>query len=272
MLELPEVTLLCIDTRTPALALGAMARCMAQLRFARCVFLTQGRAAGVPEGIEAFDIGPIESAAAYSDYMLRQLLPWVPTRHVLVVQWDGFVSDAGRWDPAFLEVDYLGAPWGRPGPGQAVGNGGFSLRSRRLLQALRDPELAAQCHHPEDVCIARTLRPALEQRHGIVFGSVALARRFAYENERPDGPTFGFHGMFNLPRALGPQRFGEMLAQLPDAVVAGRDGFKTVRALLRAGERGLAGELMARRRALGHDDLRLRWLQWRSALGAWAGG
>jgi hypothetical protein len=269
MLDLPQLTLCAVDTRTPALALQAMARCMAGIRFGRCVFLTQGQARDVPCGIEAFDIGTIDSGAAYSGFVLRQLPQWVLTSHVLLVQWDGFVCDASRWEDGFLQVDYLGAPWGKAPQGHVVGNGGFSLRSRRLLLALQDPALAERLHHPEDVCIAQSLRPRLEREHGIVFGSPQQAARFAYENESPPGPTFGFHGLFNLPRVLPQSEMAALLDALPDPVARGRDAFKLARALLRCGMPALSRRLLQRRQSLGATDLRERLMLARTR---WAAG
>ena len=55
---------------------------------------------------------------------------------MLLIQWDGYVVNPEAWDPAFLGCDYLGAKWYWHDDGMRVGNGGFSLRSRRLLDAL----------------------------------------------------------------------------------------------------------------------------------------
>ena len=266
-LALPEVTLCAVDTRSPALALRAMRHSMRGLGFARALLLTHG-APPVPAGIECVEIGVIESSAAYSDFMLRRLAEHVDTSHVLVIQWDGFVVDPSRWDASFLRVDYLGAPWGKAPHGHVVGNGGFSLRSRRLLLALRDPAFAPRLHHPEDLCIGQTLRPALESEHGIVFGDLALARRFAFENEPPAEPTFGFHGAVNLPRMLPASELAALVDELPPDVAAGRDGFKLSRALLRAGHVKAARQLLTRRLASGATDWRTRWLAWQARASA----
>ena len=77
-------------------------------------------------------------------------------------------------------------------PALSVGNGGFSLRSRRLLEAGLDARIVQE--HPEDQMLRRTYRQLLEQQHRVQFAPPALARQFAFENERPRGPTFGFHG------------------------------------------------------------------------------
>ena len=242
---LPTVTLCTVDTRSPAVAVQALQRSQQGLQFARTVLFTDG-AFDAPEGIEVVQIGPIRSGADYSMFVLQRLVEHLHTPHFLLVQWDGFVAHPSAWNPDWLHCDLLGAPWGKgpPGPpGQPdfrVGNGGFTLRSTRLHRALvQDPALAAQLHHPEDICIAQTLRPVLEQRHGMHFGSLAQAQAFAFENEAPAGPTFGFHGLFNLHRALGAEGFAEWLPQLPDSVLAGRDGFKLARNLLRDGAAGL---------------------------------
>ena len=261
--DLPEVTLCAVDTRSPALAMAALRRSMASLRFGRVLLFSHGNAMPAGgDGIECIDCGPIESAAAYSDFMLRQTLPWVSGSHVLVVQWDGFVADPARWEPAFLDVDYLGAPWGKAPDGHFVGNGGFSLRSRRLLQALQDPAFASRLHHPEDICIGQTLRGELEARHGIVFGSLAMASRFAFENETPAQASFGFHGMYNMPAIIGAPAFDTLIGQLPADVLVGRDGFKTARALLRQGQPELALKLLERRAAVRPLDARSRLLRW----------
>ena len=53
----------------------------------------------------------------------------------------------------------------------ACGNGGFSLRSRRLLQALQDPRIALSVVEDETIC--RTFRPLLERDYGIRFAGEA---------------------------------------------------------------------------------------------------
>jgi len=263
MKHLPEVTLRAIDIRLPMVALAALQRSMASTGCARVLLLGHGNLGDQAEdGIARIDVGPIESLEAYSDFMLRHLLSWIDTSHGLMAQWDGFVADAAHWDPAFLEVDYLSARWGKAPEGQRVGNGGFSLRSRRLLQALQDPHFAGRLHHPEDICISQTLRTELERRHGIVFGSLEMARRFAGENEVVSHDCFGFHGVANLPRLMAAPAFGAMIGQLPAAVIAGRGGFKAARALRRQGEPGLALKLLDRRAAAGRLDARCRPLRW----------
>ncbi|MDE1927981.1 MAG: hypothetical protein KGI36_12440, partial [Burkholderiales bacterium] len=109
-LQLPQITLVAIDTRAPALAAQALRRSMAQADFGR-VLLFAGAAAAPGDGIETVTIAPLRSGADYSRFVLRELPDHVQTSHVLVTQWDGFVVDAAAWSDEFLAWDYIGAVW-----------------------------------------------------------------------------------------------------------------------------------------------------------------
>jgi len=263
MLNLPDVTLLCVDTRTPALAIAAMQRCLAQVRFADALLLTEpSQIAVAPPGIGLRQVA-VDSIAAYSQLMLRGLLPHVHSSHVLVVQWDGFVLDATQWNQAFLQFDYIGAPLRGEPASRAVGNGGFSLRSRKLLQALLDP--AMTMGHPEDLCICHENRERLERDHGLRFAPLELAARFSYERIVPGHATFGFHGLFNLQRVLAPAALHELVKSLPDVLARGLDAHDLCRTLIAQGQLAAAAELLAKRRRLGMHDrrtLRLRAAYW----------
>ncbi|NDP44026.1 MAG: hypothetical protein GZ089_15130, partial [Aromatoleum sp.] len=202
MLDLPAVTLVCVDCLNHALALRALARSMEGVRYARALLLTDALPAGiaVPPGVEVVAIPPIRSREDYSRFVIRSLLPHVATSHALVIQWDGYVVNPEAWDPGFLDCDYLGAKWYQEPENQRVGNGGFSLRSRRLLEALQDPRIEIDAN--EDVVICRISRPFLEREYGIRFGSEALADRFSFEVAYPIGKPFGFHAVYNFWRTV----------------------------------------------------------------------
>lgn len=253
-LALPEVTLLCVDTRTPQLAVAAMRHCMAQIDFGAVLLLTAPQAlATLPPDIPAIAV-QIDSVDAYSRLLLTGLLPHIRTSHVLIVQWDGFVLDASQWSPAFLAHDYIGAPWHDMPPERSVGNGGFSLRSRRLLEALQQVRIDAP--HPEDICICQHLRPELEARFGLRFAPPDLARRFAFERLPPAGPSFGFHGLFNMHHALPPAALSALLGELPDAMARGLDAHDLCARLIRLGRLADAHVLLDKRRRLGMRDRR----------------
>jgi hypothetical protein len=268
MLSLPDVTLLCVDTRTPGLAIAAMNRCRAQIRFADAVLLTDlAQVADAPAGIRLQPV-VVDSVEAYSHLILRGLLPHVSSSHLLVMQWDGYVLDAGQWDDEFLRVDYIGAVWRNQPPGRStVGNGGFSLRSRRLLQALQDPAMLLR--HPEDTCICHDNRPRLEGVHGIRFAPPALAARFSYERIEPSAPTFGFHGMFNMHRVLSPEELHRLVCSLPDSLARGVDAHDLCRTLIRNRQLDTAAQLLAKRHRLGMRDRCTLWLRWQLGLARW---
>jgi hypothetical protein len=167
---------------------------MRKCTFARVLFVTDRDFA--IDGIDCEVVPAITSREAYSRFVMKELAGHVGTDFVLLVQWDGFVVNAGAWSDDFLDYDYIGAKWVFYDDGHTVGNGGFSLRSRRLLEALRDPHIVPD--EAEDVAICRTYRTHLEQAHGIRFAPEAVADRFAFEASYWTTPPFGFHGLFNF--------------------------------------------------------------------------
>ncbi len=197
-LNLEAVTAVTVDCVNVPLALAALERSGRGCRFARRVLFTSEPVASPPAGIEVVNIAPIRSKREYSHFLVKQLPAHVHTPHVLVMQWDGFVTRPEAWDPRFLEYDYIGAPWPADLSPVAVGNGGFSLRSRKLLDALLDPSFPeAQIVH-EDQAICVHFRERLERDFGIRFAPADLAARFSHETTHTGGATFGFHGPQNL--------------------------------------------------------------------------
>ncbi len=268
MLALPDVTLVCVDTRMPALALAALSHCLDRLRVAETLLFTDPKLVPTaPPGVRVLP-AQIDSTAEYSHFMLHGLLPHVASSHLLVVQWDGYVLDARQWDPQFLHYDYIGAPLRNEPADRAVGNGGFSLRSRKLLVALQDPALSIS--HPEDLCICHDNRERLEREHGLRFAPVDLAARFSYERIVPSHATFGFHGLFNLHRVLPAAALHELVSGLPDSLARGLDAHDLCRTLIKLGHLATAAELLAKRRRLGMHDrrtLRLKAAYWLARIG-----
>ena len=213
-LELPTVTLCAATSTNVDATVAAIASSSEQVSFGDVLLLTDSAAVESLPGGRIERIAPLRSACDYSQFMLGQLADHVRTDHCLVIQWDGFVIDPQQWDERFLTYDYVGAPWPQFSDGHDVGNGGFSLRSRKLLEACRSPGFARL--HPEDVAIGRVNRAFLEREHGIVFADTGTAGRFAFERSAPLGTTFGFHGVFNMIPLLGADRFWRLYQGLDD--------------------------------------------------------
>ena len=156
---------------------------------------------------------------AYTSFLLRDLNQHIQTPFVLVTQWDGYVTHPGMWSDEFLDYDYIGAVW-YWFPENKVGNGGFSLRSKRLLEAMCDPQF--ELLHSldgkklgEDELICRVYRSVLEQKFGIRFPPESIAHRFAYERSAPTLPTFGFHGLFNFWREVSDTDLAAIMPLMP---------------------------------------------------------
>lgn len=215
--DLKNITLCCIDTAQPTAALRALNRSRAQCTFGATLLLTDADITA--PGIEVGHIEPIVSSAGYSAFVLKRLVAHILTPFVLIVQWDGYVLDGSRWEAGFCDFDYIGAPWPWHAEGRQVGNGGFSLRSRRLLEMLAGEEFPAG--HPEDLMICHGWRPKLEAR-GLRFADVDTATRFAVERDREldqNRAAFGFHGMFNFWRAVPEAELEDLLNSLSPGVL-----------------------------------------------------
>ena len=130
----------------------------------------------------------ISSIEDYSYFMLKKLHHYIDTEFAMVIQWDGFVLNPWAWNAGFLDYDYIGAAWWYD-DAYNVGNGGFSIRSKKLLEmTAMDDNL--EIFHPEDDVICRTYGQYFKDK-GIKFADVKLAQKFSVERNW-DG-EFGFH-------------------------------------------------------------------------------
>lgn len=110
---------------------------------------------------------------------------------------DGFMLYPEMWDPAFLEYDYIGAPW-LPLPG-IVGNGGFCIESRRMNEAkLALPKDTSNPLIWADQYVCCTHRAALEAQ-GLKWAPVPLAGKFSVDLMNRTRKSFGFHGKRMVP-------------------------------------------------------------------------
>jgi hypothetical protein len=179
-LTLPDVTLIGIDTNRSRLE-QPLRSCTEFIEFG---------------DVRIVDDAPIQSVKDYSKWVIKELYKHVSTSHLLLFQWDGYVKNWKAWDAAWLSYDYIGATWGHP-DGMNVGNGGFSLRTRRLMEIVAtDPSITK--FYPEDEKICRFYRKHLEDQYGIRFAPEEAARRFSIEGygqpNRRYTTEFGFHG------------------------------------------------------------------------------
>jgi len=190
-----EVTIVIIDTLNPILARKAIELTAAAIPYDTTA-LTFGDKP-IIAGETRIPILPLSGIDDYNELCLRGLWPYIETDHFVIVQYDGFATNAHVWSDDFLTVDYIGAPWPWIEENHRVGNGGFSLRSKKLLTALRDPNINVEAGN-EDVVICRTNRRYLEEKYNIKFATTDLASTFSYEHG-PHKESFGMHGIWNVP-------------------------------------------------------------------------
>jgi Protein of unknown function (DUF5672) len=231
MLKLDQVTLLCIETRSPDLAIFAIQKCIANIKFQKVVLVTDLKIPyNYPKGIELTQAPDIRTTSDYSKYLLSDLEHLIEGTHVLVMQWDSFVINPELWEPIFLEYDYIGAPWPHH-PKTPVGNGGFSLRSLKLIQALKDPRVTKR--HPEDQSICIDNKLLLEDKLGIKFAPVELAEKFSFERGVWRN-SFGFHGLFNFSKILNDPDLENLIKQVPKDFLGGPDTYELIEDLTRS--------------------------------------
>lgn len=190
------MTVCLADCRNYGQGLLSLKKTLSQITPARVIFFTD---IDLPpqDGIEVIKIKPIRSKVEYSEWIVRELAKYITTEFVLVQQWDSWVLDSESWSDEFLEVDFVGSAWLET-DGFAVGNGGFSIRSRRLMEAVaNDPIIVST--HPEDNMLCKVYRPYLEAKYGFKWASIELADKFAFELKSPIQKTFGFHSFFHKP-------------------------------------------------------------------------
>ncbi|GEM_PF-479976 len=222
VLALPEVTLCAVTGRLIPLTLDAMDKARACATFGDVLFVTD-RPDQVPASADmrVVAVPDLQSRERYSLVVQQELARHVRTAFVMIVQWDGYPVRPANWTGAFLDHDYIGAPWPQFAPPHAVGNGGFSLRSRRLLEACLDPRFVPG--HPEDLGICHRNRDLLEGALGLRFAPAELAARFSYERSGVAGDAFGFHSLFNMPSEMGMAAFLDLFRALDLADIGSRE-------------------------------------------------
>lgn len=218
MLDLPEVMLCAVDTANVSMTITALTKSLDQASFGDVALFTH-EPPGQELPFRREIIPPLHSRAEYSRFIVTRLGALTTRKFNLIIQWDGFIIQPLAWRSEFLKHDYIGARWPWHRDGLDVGNGGFCLRSKRLLERVAaDPLVATNPDMNEDELICRVLRPKLEKA-GFRFAPAAVADRFSYERMLPEGETFGFHGLFNMWRHVDDSEMVRLAAEGPDYLV-----------------------------------------------------
>ncbi len=206
-IKLPRVTLIgidCVDVARIQKALDISSSC---IEFADVKLLTS-----LPtQDARKVEIQNLNSIELYSEFCIKDLVKYVSTDFVLIVQHDGFVLNSDAWDDSFMEYDYVGAPWFIKEDfwfkkfkfpeslrhTSVVGNGGFCLRSKKFLETSSQyaHEGLFQEYQPEDVALCVRYRKEME-RAGIRYAPTEIAQKFSLEGPHDTySSQFGFHGL-----------------------------------------------------------------------------
>jgi hypothetical protein len=212
--KLKNVTLATIDGVDPNICTKLLRVCMGEIDFDQVKLISFEKPSESLDGIEYVEVEKFNHNIhqqgrgnnGYNEFIVNELYKFIDTDYVLIVQTDGFVHHPELWTNEFLDYDYIGAVWPdfilqgsqwlepevASGIPNLVGNGGFSLRSRKIL------ELAAQCPKeligPEDVYYCLNNYEYFIS-HGIKYAPIELANKFSKDDwgqVRHD--CFGFHG------------------------------------------------------------------------------
>ncbi len=216
-INLPDVTLVTLETREHVLARMAIQDCKRKANFGDVLVLTDKPELFEDEG-RTVTVQDFPDKVKWSQCRWQEIGPHLKTSHMLYIEWDAGVFDASMWRNEFLEYDYAGAPWWYTDY-KNVGNGGFSLRSTALTRYLRKHRDKFPCiSSVDDDLLCRKYRPDLESL-GFVWAPQILAKDFAFEIVRPDPvKAFGFHGIFNWHLAFDEEQLfkrAEVASQSP---------------------------------------------------------
>lgn len=126
-LQLPTVTLICVDCLNTRLAIKVIEKCKEKCDFGDIKLLTSI----TTEYPHAVKIMPLHSLIAYSIFMLTRIHEYVNTPNIMIVQRDGWILNTESFDYSWLELDFIGGLYMQY---DLVGSGGFSLRSKKIME------------------------------------------------------------------------------------------------------------------------------------------
>lgn len=212
-LHLPNVTLIGADCNHLDQLIAAADISCKNIRFGAVKLLSSAPS----DDPRVIQIPPIKSKQEYNHFVIEKFADYVDTDYLLIIQGDGYVLNYKAWDQRYFDYDVIGAVWYWYKDSHRVGNGGFSLRTKRLMEIVRDdPKFILKNQnsydHVEDHNICRIYREYLENTHGIRYAPEDLAEKFSVEYYKVPYPqnmykgSFGFHGwLVNFNGPIRPQ-------------------------------------------------------------------
>ena len=142
MLKLPDVTMVAVDcTNRINGTVNALVESSKDIDFGAIKLLSHEKPQNLPEFIQFAECPKINNINDYNHFMFLELGKHIKTSHCLTVQDHAKILDSNLWNDDWLQYSYIGAPWAivpntyiaNDGTRSRVGNGGFSLRDRLVL-------------------------------------------------------------------------------------------------------------------------------------------
>ena len=234
-LHLPDITIFtfCWGTEHVQKSIRAMLIAMDQINFKKSAIITDSTKTDLSllddvinkHNIEVYDMkadlndnlkNDDTNRQGFNSLFLEQVEKYMVDDFCLNVQHDSTVISTQRWKNEFLNYDYIAAPWpmhiiqssdmvaGRiQNIRNTVGNGGFSLRTRKYVEESAKLEWL---HKNEDLNTCIFNYDQMIDK-GIKFAPKELACEFSVEHPLPYKDynrdflftynSFGFHGEFN---------------------------------------------------------------------------
>lgn len=217
MINLLNVTLICVSSVQMDRVLYSFEKSVEKINFGSVKLVSHEKPHDLPNFISFEETYEIKSKDEYSYYCIYNLTNHIDTSHCLIIQPDSFVINPKMWDDSWLNYDYIGAPWELSdsayidpfGNHQRVGNGGFSLRSKKLLDVPKnayihfDVNYGSFYKHMNVNSFAEDGNICVHNRHiyetlGCKFAPVEVAAKFSQEKYTPECKNikpFGFHSI-----------------------------------------------------------------------------
>ena len=216
MITLDNITLVCIDGRDDSYntfkSLKALKYSSLDIQFKEKIFLSpaikgdENKILLKEWDILHIEIPPI-NWLEYNTFVLKELKNYINTDYCILQSWDGFIINPNLWTPDFLNYDYIGASWPEwliqcskwvdtdvklSRNYSLVGNGGFCLRSKKLLEIASNAPFPI--NGPDDAYICQNHYGYFKDK-GIKFAPVEIADKFSREANHSLSwdSVFGFH-------------------------------------------------------------------------------
>jgi hypothetical protein len=216
-MEHKQLTIVSVYGHGDGLAtIPSISKSMKELPGSRGLILSIEKPKNLPEHIHWMQIYPLDYRG-YSTFMMHCLYAFIDTEFCLVVQDDGWVLDGNNWKEDYYNYDYIGGithaglvgnelhlgfNWVDKKDPIVVQNGGFSLRSRRFLEAPNQHGVAQMFSMNmdlwnEDVQLS-CLHHSLFTNLGYKIAPKEISKEFAIEHVAPI-----FHDDLDFSKLLG---------------------------------------------------------------------